>query len=263
MIPKIIHQTWKTKDIPNEWKDAVHSCKKINKEFKYLLWTHTTMDNFVKNNYDNFYKIYKSYKYDIQRCDAFRYLVLYKYGGIYLDLDIVCNKTLNTFLHYDIVLAHSPNVKTFFSNAFFMVKPNHPFFKYCINHLYKNINNYQYFGKHLHVMYSTGPAFLTNMFNNYEKLENSYILNKMQYSGDCNMCNQTKCKGGEYFIHIPGNSWYEIDTIIYNFSLCNKNKILGIVSIILGIIFIKSNLKNDIKKIFGILFFCLGIFLFF
>lgn len=235
MIPKIIHQTWKTKDIPDEWKDAVNSCKTINKDFKHILWTHETMDKFVKKNYPEFHKIYKSYKYDIQRCDAFRYLVLYKYGGIYLDMDIICNKKLNKLLHYDLVLARSANLETSFSNAFFMVIPNHHFFKYCIEHLSENINNYQYFGKHLHVMYSTGPAFLTNMVNDYGKIKDSYILTKKEYAGDCNICNETTCDGGTYFTHIPGNSWHEIDSTIYNFLLCNQKKILGGLLISSGI----------------------------
>jgi mannosyltransferase OCH1-like enzyme len=92
MIPKIIHQTCKTKDVPEKWKDAFDSCKTNNKGFKHILWTDETMDKFVKKYYHDFYKIYKSYKYHIQRCDVFKFLVLYKYGGIYLDMDIICNK---------------------------------------------------------------------------------------------------------------------------------------------------------------------------
>lgn len=92
MIPKIIHQTWKNTKIPDNWIDAQKSCKILHPDYKYILWTHEDMDKFVKSEYPNFYKTYISYKYDIQRCDAFRYLVLYTYGGIYLDLDIVCKK---------------------------------------------------------------------------------------------------------------------------------------------------------------------------
>ena len=116
-----------------------------------------------------------------------------------------------------------------------MVIPNHSFFKYCIDHLTENKHSFQYFGKHLHVMTSTGPAFLTNMFNNYGEINNCYILTKKEYAGDCNVCNETTCKGGKYFTHIHGNSWHEIDSSIYNFLLCNKKKILGGILISSGI----------------------------
>ena len=53
-----------------------------------------------------------------------------------------------------------------------MVIPGHPFMKYCIDKLPENINTYQYFGKHLHVMNSTGPSFVTNRLNEYGKIKN-------------------------------------------------------------------------------------------
>ena len=245
MIPKIIHQTWKTTDIPDNWKESVNSCKTINNDYKYILWTDESMDKFVKEYYPCLHNLYKSYKYNIQRCDVFRYLVLYKYGGIYLDMDIICKKKLNKFLKYDLVLAVSSNIKTSLTNAFFMCVPKNPFIKYCIDYLSKNINKYQYFGKHLHVMYSTGPMFLTNMVKNYGEIKNSYILKKKKYSGDCNACNENTCKGGTYFSHTTGNTWHEIDTTIYNFLLCNK-KIIGCISIVL-LIFIILTIKCNNK----------------
>jgi mannosyltransferase OCH1-like enzyme len=238
MIPKIIHQTWKNKQIPDEWNHAVESCKKINSHYKYILWTDETMKNFVKKEYPEFYNIYKKYKYDIQRCDAFRYLVLYKYGGIYLDMDIVCLKKLDSFLKYDIVLAKSSNISSSYTNAFFMVKPNHPFIKYCIDMLPEYINSYSYFGKHLHVMNSTGPVFLTNMINKYDltKITKYYVLTNNEYAGDCNVCNENTCKGGEYFIQIHGNSWHSYDSTIYNFGLCNYKQIIGGLLICSGVV---------------------------
>jgi hypothetical protein len=72
--------------------------------------------------------------------------------------------------------------------------------------LSENINAYQYFGKHLHVMYSTGPSFLTIMINDYGKIKDCYILTKKEYVGNCNVCNENICKGGTYFtpIHLDG-----------------------------------------------------------
>lgn len=45
-----------------------------------MFWTHKLIDEFLKNEYPDFYNIYKSC-YDIQR-----YLILYNFGGIYLDM---------------------------------------------------------------------------------------------------------------------------------------------------------------------------------
>ena len=240
MIPKIIHQTWKTLDVPDEWKDAVESCKNTHKDYKHKIWTDKMMEDFVKKEYPDFYNIYMSYKYNIQRCDAFRYLVLYKYGGIYFDMDIVCKKKLDSLLKYDLVLLASNTKK---NNSFFMVIPNHPFIKFCIDNLPKYINSYSLFGKHLHVMNSTGPYFLINMIDKYKlNMQKSYIMNNEEFNGDCNTCNENLCKGGIYFTHIQGKSWHAFDSQIYNFLLCN-NKIIIIILLLLLFYYYKYNKK--------------------
>ena len=48
-------------------------------------------------------------------------------------MDIICNKKLHELLHYDLVLTHSFNIETSFTNAFFMVIPNHPFLNIVLN----------------------------------------------------------------------------------------------------------------------------------
>lgn len=243
MIPKIIHQTWKTSQIPDNWINGVKSCKSLHPDYKYILWTHEDMEKFVKEVYPNFYQTYISYRYDIQRCDAFRYLVLYKYGGIYLDLDIICKKNLNNFLHYDFVLSLSFNTEKLFTNEFLMIVPQHPFFKYCMDQLPNYLNSYSYFGKHLHVMNSTGPMFLTNMINNYGKIKNMYILTKDESAGDCNICNENTCLGGKYFGHVFGQSWNSFDSYFYNFCLCNYVKIIFVIVVII-ILFLIYKVKR-------------------
>ena len=39
MIPKIIHQTWKTKELPNIFDNIYKHNIDINKNFEYYLWT--------------------------------------------------------------------------------------------------------------------------------------------------------------------------------------------------------------------------------
>ena len=231
MIPKIIHQTWKTEKIPERWKDAVDSCKKIHKGYRYILWTDKMMRKFVQKFYPDFYPTYQNYSHNIQRCDAFRYLVLYKYGGIYLDMDLVCEKKLNDLLHYDLVLIHSNSEKRYFRNSFYMSIPKHPFIKFCIEALPKHKSDYSYFGKHWHIMNSTGPIFLTNRIIEYGKIPKVHFLTKKEFEGDCNICTtgeyNNSCKGGEYFSHVIGRSWIKWDSHLFNFSFCHYPEIIG------------------------------------
>lgn len=230
MIPKIIHQTWKTETIPERWKDGVDSCKKIHKGYRYILWTHQTMEKFVRKFYPDFFPTYRDYSHDIQRCDAFRYLVLYKYGGIYLDLDIICKKKLDDFLHYDFVVARSPNIPSAYINAFYMVIPKHPFIRFCIEELpkYKD-HSFSWFGNASHVFHSTGPLFLKQMVHEYgkNKISNAHFMNRAEFSGDCRLCNMDYCEGGEYFKQIVGRSWIEWDFHLYFLGTCHSTEILG------------------------------------
>lgn len=233
MIPKIVHQTWKDANIPSEWKAGVDSVNAYNPDYKHIIWTDETMEAFVKEKYPEFLQTYNSYTYPIQRCDTFRYLVLYTYGGVYMDMDMVCKKELTDLLKYDLVLAKSSNIGGTVTNSFLMSEPNNPFIGYCIEQLPKYVDSFSYFGKHLHVMFSTGPLFLTKMISQYgeNKLQNTYFLSNAEYAGDCSVCNQDVCTGGLYFSHLVGNSWHGWDSTCYNFVLCNFTNIIMVTGV--------------------------------
>lgn len=111
MIPKIIHQTWKNKNIPDKWK-TYHQSWKDNfpePEYKHILWTDNDNRNLIKKNYDWFLETYDNYPKNIQRADAVRYFILYHYGGIYADLDCEVRENFYEELSKDkINLAESP-----------------------------------------------------------------------------------------------------------------------------------------------------------
>lgn len=39
VVPRIIHQTWKTEDIPEEWLYARQQCQKLHPGYEFMLWT--------------------------------------------------------------------------------------------------------------------------------------------------------------------------------------------------------------------------------
>lgn len=117
--PTILHQTWKTKQIPNFSKDKVESWNKCN--FEYRLYDDQDIDSFVQENTPQFYSKFKSFQKQIERVDFWRYAVLYHVGGIYADLDmefIGTPKQIKKYLKMNkIVLGYEPPEHA---------KPNHP-----------------------------------------------------------------------------------------------------------------------------------------
>jgi inositol phosphorylceramide mannosyltransferase catalytic subunit len=89
-VPKIIHQQWKTEDIPMglfknvnaEWRSLFSE-----PEYQHMLWTDKKMRALIDERFPWFLSVYDSYPTNIQRADASRYFILYAYGGLYADLD--------------------------------------------------------------------------------------------------------------------------------------------------------------------------------
>ena len=92
MIPKIIHQTWKNENIPYDTfkKEWIDSWTNLNPAWEYKLWTDEDILSFIEDKFPWFVNRFNEYPKNIQRVDAFRYFVLYEYGGLYADMDFEC-----------------------------------------------------------------------------------------------------------------------------------------------------------------------------
>ena len=84
---RLIHQTWKCKDLPACVLPSVESWKSLHPAWDHLLWTDEDNRRLIQECYPWFLSTYDAYPYDIQRADAIRYFILHRYGGIYADLD--------------------------------------------------------------------------------------------------------------------------------------------------------------------------------
>ncbi len=163
-IPHIIHQTWKNRDPPSDFKNWSGQCKKLHPTWKFILWTDEDNRNFIKNNYPNFLSTYDNYDKKIKRIDAVRYFYLYHYGGVYMDLDFTCLKNMEQLLDTRKAVfgfqLKNPAKKGAIANAFMAAPPGHPLFRKLINRLHENGNR--------HVLSATGPNFLTDVIKKYK-----------------------------------------------------------------------------------------------
>src|SRR5690242_12757105 len=97
-IPKIIHQTWKDTLIPEHLKVYVQSWKTLHPDWEHILWTDEMNRDFINLNFPKFLHVYDSYRTVIQKVDAVRYFILLKMGGLFVDLDFECRKTITPLL---------------------------------------------------------------------------------------------------------------------------------------------------------------------
>lgn len=89
MIPKIIHQTFPTKHLPNALADNVDRLKAMNRGYDHRLYDDREIEDFIRTVYGkdmlNVYNLI-DWSYGAARADLFRYLLVYELGGIYIDI---------------------------------------------------------------------------------------------------------------------------------------------------------------------------------
>jgi hypothetical protein len=138
-IPKTIYQTWETKNLLPETLELVNTWKLNNPDYEYILYDKDDRIEFIKKNYGNDYLlIYNKILPNAFKCDFFRYLLLYKSGGIYVDLDTICVNNLDYIFKpkIDFIAPIDLNLgdtKYNISNGFICSIAGHPILKTCID----------------------------------------------------------------------------------------------------------------------------------
>lgn len=209
MIPKIIHQTWKTREIPEAWKDSIPSWRRFHPDWRHILWTDKDLEQFIADRFPWFIDTYQAYPYDIQRVDAARYFILYEYGGIYSDLDIICTGNCDFLLCNEVVIPKTEPMG--FSNDLMMAEAHHPFFEYLIKNLaaaHRRSSRNPFLLRHFRVMLSAGPLYLSCHYSSWSDREKIHILPSSLYSGT---------EPTAVVRHIQGNSWHAWDSRLLGF----------------------------------------------
>ena len=232
-IPKIIHQTYKSYDeIPERWKLSIKKWKLYHPDWQYIFWSDHDIDQFMEENYKWFLPFYKEYPTKIQRVDVARYFILYHFGGIYCDLDIIPKQNILPLLNNNIdnFLVETPNLGT--TNSLFGSKKHSSFLLYVINNLssYYDTGWYQFLlPLHMKILFSTGPTAFWSLYGQF--YSNSINLNEKfgilsnQYFGRLTVCypnyneNNDISFKNSYFQHVVGNSWHNNSSWYINYFL--------------------------------------------
>ena len=181
MIPKIIHQLWEGPPLSDFFNKLVETWKKYHPDWKYEFWNGDRMKDFVVSNYPQMADVLFKYKYNIQRWDLIRYLILHKLGGMYIDIDYECLESFDKHIinNDNCYFGMEPEnhriifgKKIYFSNSLMVTPPGHSFFEYVISHLQTASVRYTE-NQLFDVLSSTGPLMLTNL---YEEFDNKTII---------------------------------------------------------------------------------------
>jgi len=87
-IPARIIQTAKTRDLPLMAQAAMANLKCLNPGFEHRFFDDQEVNAFVQSEFPQYFELFQSFPYRIQKYDFFRYLAVFRLGGFYFDLDV-------------------------------------------------------------------------------------------------------------------------------------------------------------------------------
>lgn len=179
MIPKKIHQIYfpwngPFEDIPIFVKSR-KTMLDLHKDWEYKLWGEEDALELVREHAPDMELFYLGLRYNIQRVDFIKFLVLKVHGGFYVDLDSYCIKPFDDLLGKRFIL-HTlqhmlPDHKEFVQNDFMASEPKFKFWDIILKEIVTNYNEKsrnpiydQWKGRF--VLQTTGPRFLSRVVKN-------------------------------------------------------------------------------------------------
>ena len=216
-IPKIIHHTYKNHNLPEIYKTCQSEIKRLNPDFEYRFYTDDDMDKLMKTDFPGYYDKFNELPRMIMKIDMFRYFLMYKYGGLYTDMDYLMFKPFD-MLNEKVVIPCNREDETgnpiCLGNCIFASEPNHPYWKSLMDTLFifdrkkidyntdKNIDGY---------VLGTGPTFVFAMWKKYSKLNNDICISKRSLFHPPTKNNKQHIeelkKSGCYGMHICTGLW--------------------------------------------------------
>jgi hypothetical protein len=173
MIPRIVHQTWKSDRIPKQFATYAASWEHFNPSWQRILWTDRLLLEFVKQNYPDILELYCSYSNPVCRADAARYMLLHKFGGLYADIDVECLAPLTSLENEArAVLCHEPpshwpasaplrSHPFILFNGVMASPAGHPFWRSVLGRLHETRHGTS-------IIDMTGPCLLGGVYLGYE-----------------------------------------------------------------------------------------------
>jgi len=229
-IPLIVHQTFYTNHLPLNIIKIIHHNKKICPRYNFIFYDDQDCIKFIRENFD--IKTYNAYlklneAYGAMRADFFRYCVLFKLGGVYLDIKSKLTTPLGYIIKQDdICILDIPrnNLEKWrvnnptYEQWLLIFQPEHPYLKQMIEQMVNDIENnyepkidgYTTLTSKQKVLLLTGPDAFTRAINKY--LENNY---KCHRNVDYNTF--SKINEGDYLKMYGHKKHYsEVDLPLYN-----------------------------------------------
>lgn len=199
--------------------------KLLNPEYEYLFFEDVQVEEFIRREFPQYRSVFESFRFPIQRCDFFRYLAVYRYGGFYFDLDVLLASDLSALLGHGCVfpfealtLSHFLRTKLGMDwqvgNFGFGAEPGHPFLDAVIKNCVRGQSDPDWvkpmmrgspplLGNEYFVINSTGPGLVSRTLAENPELARTVTV--LFPEDVCDIRNWNRF--GDYGVHLADSSW--------------------------------------------------------
>jgi mannosyltransferase OCH1-like enzyme len=128
-LPKKIHQIWLGSPLPDRYKKLCDSWKYYNPQWEYKLWTDNNLDEIQIPDR----KLFDSITNLGQKSDYLRYNILNQIGGVYVDTDFECLKSLDflTYIEFITGVGYATELEIYI--GFIASTPHHPIMEHTVH----------------------------------------------------------------------------------------------------------------------------------
>lgn len=179
-IPKIIHQIWYQgeSNIPQEYVYYSKTWKSKNKDYEWLLWSEHDILQLIEVKFPEYLEFFNSLPEMIQKIDFAKYCIIYTYGGVYVDMDSECLKSidglfgekkiyfvdLDTDIFEKIITNYYGNL---YNNGWFASVKHHKVWKLIIKRITQENFEKQWYETTVGFIFrTTGPKIMSEVINN-------------------------------------------------------------------------------------------------
>lgn len=178
--PRILHQTWKSRDLPERFRALREKWLALTPDYQHLLHTDDDNRELIAKHFPQYLEAYDDFGHFIERVDFARYAWLYVVGGVYADLDTFPNQNIDVWVEKNqIVLGQEPpehserlyeSRPTVLCNAFMISPPRAPFWLELMDFIVTDYDELR------DPVRNTGPMAMTILLEERPKVLKSAII---------------------------------------------------------------------------------------
>jgi mannosyltransferase OCH1-like enzyme len=183
VIPLHIYQVWHSKEIPKPVQESIRLIQQQNPEFEHHLYDEPMCRQFIQDHFPK--KVVDAYDSIVPyaiKFDLWRYCILYKKGGIYLDSKYYGINGFKFIQLTDREYFCRERLYYGICNSILICKPKNKIILKCIHKVIDNVNK-KYYGAE--GICATGPLMMQEFFSdsqiNQMKLHFEYIDKNRKY----------------------------------------------------------------------------------